>query len=100
MEAWRRKAQRDIARRVSTTTNADWAAALCRVLIWYGEKHPEAGIDVEHVAHVLSRRVEWHRVTIRRDKSGFTAETWFPIRVYHTVTNRGLPPIPTAYKEE
>lgn len=98
--AWQRKIQQRSLAYARTVTPGDWAASLCKILIWYGEKHPEAGIDVERVQEILGARPQWRDIRIRRDKSGFDVVIGFSSRHYYTVTNEGLPPIPTSYAEE
>lgn len=102
-KAWTRKAhQRQISRDLEGAyTGRAWAKALCRVLLFYAERHPDAGIDVGKVREVMQAlEGTWVEITIRRDKSGFTAKIGYTCYRYITIDNRGLPPIPTSYEEE
>lgn len=108
--AWQKKYQKAINSRVFSTAldRRNWCASLCQILIWYGEKHPEKGVDVECAKKALEAiRFHGADVRIRRDKSGFKYEVqryslyrgkWqsFP----REVTAHGLPPLPEPYTEE
>lgn len=98
MKPWQHKYQRHIAQRVGYTTNAEWARALCRIVIWYGEKYPDADCDVEAAQKALDNMNQCYGdIVIRRDKSGFTMR-YAMGNCSVTVDNRGLPPVPTTYE--
>lgn len=76
----------------------DWCRNLCQVLLWYKEKHPQAAIETNTVAFVLSELDRGRgQVTIKRDRQGFEYRGWMH---YAIITTNGLPELNTTYSEE
>lgn len=89
----KRRIKRSIDSRMYQKT--DWARSLCQILTWYGDKHPESGIDVD-TAKEAQRVIELgcvYECTIDRGKKGFKLHSGGPYVAgkYYHITTRGLP---------
>lgn len=87
----RAKIERGITSRWNAADRVDWAKALCKLILWYGERHPDAQVDREGATKFLKA---WGtiKVSIDRDGQGFKAECYRPYSGTHHyhITTRGL----------
>lgn len=109
MKRWQKKYQRDIEARVGQPCRIGWARSLCKIVLFYAEKHPEARVDADSAKKALELLengsgvyggLQIDKLTINRDKSGFKMDArvgWYKSE-YVTVSNRGLPPVVTTYE--
>ena len=102
-DSWKKRNSREREKIWARADRVDWCCALCKVLIFYGERHPEAKIDILNAPDCLRdlAYASAENVILRKDKSGFSY-TFYGRNghKYYYISNEGLPAIPTNYEEE